>query len=104
MRDRPGSGDRTIVLELKLMDDELERLAVRIAELLSVQGADSARWLDVREAARHLGLTPASVRGLVKRGRIPVHRTEHGRLRFSVTELDHWVRTGSCAATNEDLP
>ena len=55
-------------------------------------------------AAAHTSLTHHAIRGLVKRRQIPFHRTKNGRLLFSAPELDHWVRTGSCEPTDEDLP
>ncbi len=92
-------------LEISITHDDIERIATRTAELLAEKMTTAIeRWLDVPGAADHVALTPDAVRALVKRGQIPFHRTENGRLRFSVTELDRWVRTGSCAATNEDLP
>jgi excisionase family DNA binding protein len=92
-------------LEISITDDDIERIATRTAELLAdTMATGIERWLDVPGAADHVALTPDAIRALVKRGQIPFHRTENGRLRFSVTELDHWVRTRSCAVTNEDLP
>jgi len=84
-----------VIVEFRLSDDDIERLAARIVELLSPTSSRGHQpWLDVGEAGRHLGLTENAIRGLVKRARIPVHKTENGRLRFAVTELDEWVRTG----------
>ena len=92
-------------LEISITHDDIERIATRTAELLAETMATGVeRWLDVPRAGDHLALTPDAIRALVKRGQIPLHRTENGRLRFSVTELDHWVRTGSCAVAHEDLP
>ena len=92
-----------MIVDLHLSDEEIERIAIRLAQLLHVDQS-TAHWLDVAGAAAHLGLTQNSIRGLLKRRKIPFHRMQNGRLRFSVTELDHWVRTGSCAETHEDLP
>ena len=92
-----------MILNLRLSGEEIERIATRLAQLLT-EDRSTDQWLDVAGAARHLLLTEDAVRGLVKRRRIPFHRTENGRLRFAVTELDHWVRTGACAPTHEDLP
>jgi Helix-turn-helix domain len=87
-------------VDVRLTDAEVDAIASRVATALSKHG-ESARepWLDVPSAADHVALTEDAIRGLVKRRQIPFHRTKNGRLRFSVAELDHWVRTGSCATT-----
>jgi excisionase family DNA binding protein len=90
-------------LEISIAPHDIERIATRTAELLAMM-TSIERWLEVPGAADHVALTPDAIRALVKRGQIPFYRTENGRLRFAVTELDHWVRTGSCAVTDEDLP
>lgn len=48
-------------------------------------------WLNVAGAATYLATTKDAIRGLVKRGRLPVHRTETGRLLFRPEELDRWI-------------
>ena len=88
---------------IAITDEDVERIAARVVELLAVV-PDRERWLDVPAAARHLAITENALRALVKRRRIPFHRTENGRLRFSPAELDGWVRTRTCAVANEDLP
>jgi Helix-turn-helix domain len=98
----------TFVITLRFDEDELARLASRIVEQLSSSsGICSDRWLDVAGAGAHLGLSEHAIRGLVKRQQLPVHRTENGRLRFSPTELDEWVRSGlakSDTRTYHDRP
>jgi excisionase family DNA binding protein len=89
-------------IDVSLTDEDIDRIAARTVSMLA-SWREHDRWLDVRQAADHLSLSTNAVRALVKRRQIPFHRTSNGRLRFSVTELDHWVRTGSCAATHEDL-
>jgi len=101
----PGS---PVIVEIQLSDDDIERLATRVVQLLtsSVARRDQT-WLDVAGAGTHLGLSEHAVRGLVKRRQLPVHRTKNGRLRFSVTELDDWVRSGlakSATRTYDDRP
>jgi hypothetical protein len=91
-------------LELNLDDEDLDQLAQRMAERVEHPTTVVQAWLDVAGAAAHLGLTVNAIRGLVKRRQIPVHRTENGRLRFAVTELDQWVRSGTCELTTADLP
>lgn len=83
-------------IELRVSDDDVERIARRVIELQG-SGSSPSAWLTVAGAADHLGTTEQAVRGLVKRNQVPVHRTESGRLRFSRTELDDWVRGGTCA-------
>ena len=91
-------------IEIHLGDDDLDRLAAQIVRLLPTASETLPhRWLDVAGAAAYLGLTENAIRRLVKRRQIPFHRTQNGRLRFSVTDLDDWVRTGACAPTREDL-
>ena len=103
--ERPMRSDGRLGIEIRFTDDDMERLAARIVQLLSLQDRVSGdRWLDVPGASAHLGLTPNSIRGLVKRGQLPVYRTKNGRLRFSMTELDEWVRVGLARRTSEDLP
>ena len=51
-------------------------------------------WLNVAGAATYLAMTEEAIRGLVKRRRLPVHRTETGRLLFRPEELDRWVLDG----------
>jgi hypothetical protein len=93
-----------VLVELRLHGEDLEFIARRVVELLHEAQADGDRWLNVTQAATHVGLSENAIRALVKRQRVPFHRTENHRLRFSAIELDHWVRTGSCAPTAEDLP
>jgi excisionase family DNA binding protein len=83
-------------IDISITNEDVERIACRTSELLSERASTGVveRWLDVSGAADHLALTPHAIRGLVKRRRIPFHRTESNRLRFSPTELDHWVRAG----------
>ena len=50
-----------------------------------------AAWLNVSGAAKYLDTTEDSIRSLVKRNAIPVHRTPTGRLLFRPEELDAWV-------------
>lgn len=101
-----GRSDRqpATTIEIRLGDEDLERIAARLVELIRETQPTPSQWVDVAGAGAHLGLTDHAIRGLVKHQRIPFHRTENRRLRFSVTELDHWVRSGSCGPTDEDLP
>jgi excisionase family DNA binding protein len=97
-----------MLIRAELTERDIERIAVRIADLLNQSnGRCNERWLDVEGAAEHLRLTANAVRGLVKRRQLPVHRTKNGRLRFSPAELDQWVRSGlaeTTARTYDDRP
>jgi hypothetical protein len=83
-----------MIIEARLTEYDIERVARRVVELICESREPSERWLDVAGAAAHLRLTEDAIRGLTKRKQLPVHRTENGRLRFSVVELDEWVRSG----------
>jgi excisionase family DNA binding protein len=91
-------------VSLRLDDRDIERIAAHIAEHLAVGAITNPGWLDVAGAAAHLAVSENAIRALVKRNRIPYHRMENGRLRFSMTELDRWVRTGTCESPHVDLP
>ena len=93
-----------VIVGVHLTDEDVNRIASRVVALMDTDIRGAELWLDVAGAAHHLLLTDDAIRGLVKRRMIPFRRMENGRLRFAVTELDHWVRTGSCEPTNEDLP
>src|SRR5688572_26831629 len=70
-------------------------LARRVAEYLEETIgtlSSETRWMDVEAAARYLRTTPDAIRGMVKRGQIPVYRTPTGRLLFGSREIDTWVR------------
>lgn len=96
------------LVEIQLTDDDVGRIAARLAEFMSdVPVRRETSWVDVHGVAAHLSMTPDAVRGLVKRRQIPFHRTENGRLRFALTELDRWVRSGladSAGRTYDDRP
>jgi excisionase family DNA binding protein len=93
-----------MLIRAELSEQDIERLVARIASMLNQSSGRDDRWLDVEDAAEHLRLTANAVRGLVKRRQLPVHRTKNGRLRFSLTELDQWVRSETCEQRLVDLP
>jgi excisionase family DNA binding protein len=93
-----------MLIRAELSEQDIERLVARIASMLNHSSGRDDRWLDVEDAAEHLRLTANAVRGLVKRRQLPVHRTKNGRLRFSLTELDQWVRSETCEQRLVDLP
>lgn len=53
--------------------------------------APKQRYLDLPAAANYLGVTPEALRKKVDRGQMPYIRIDR-RLRFDVTDLDHWMR------------
>lgn len=56
------------------------------------------RYLDVAGTAAYLSLTESAVRSMVARHDIPVYKVGR-RLRFSVTDLEHWMRKQRVEAT-----
>jgi excisionase family DNA binding protein len=93
-----------MLIEVQLADCDIERIAARVADLIAgVRSPSPTSWLDVEGAAAHVGLSANAIRALVKRREIPVHRTPNRRLRFSVTELDQWVRFGLAESAHGDL-
>jgi excisionase family DNA binding protein len=92
-------------VEIRISDDDIERIARRIIELqAAAEGPRTTRWLTAQGAAEHLSTTEHAIRGMVKRRQIPFYRTETGRILFDAAELDASVQSGSCAAADEDLP
>ena len=61
-----------MIIEIRLTDTDVERIATRLAEILRGSDQSIERWLDVAGAATHLGLTENAIRGLVKRQQDPV--------------------------------
>jgi excisionase family DNA binding protein len=79
-------------VRVEITDEDVERIARRVTELLAERGSSSTVWLDVAGAAAHLRMTKHAIRALVKRHQLPTHRTTNGRLRFDRDELDEWAR------------
>lgn len=83
-----------------LRSEDLESLLVRAAQDGAAQALavrESAEgWLDVDRAAEHLANSPAAIRALVRRRRIPFHKIE-GRILFRASELDAWVTSEEAA-------
>jgi excisionase family DNA binding protein len=75
-----------------IVDDAVERVALRVAELLAGQlaPADRSPWLDVGEAAGYLRCKPKRIYDLVSQRRIPVHR-DGSRVLFRRDELDAYL-------------
>lgn len=68
-------------------DDLARRVAAIVLESLP-GSAPPSPWLNVERAADYLGTTPNAIRGMVKRGQVPVHRSSTGRLLFRREDLD----------------
>jgi len=49
-------------------------------------------WLNIEEAAKHIGISKSNLYSMAQEKRIPAHRI--GKIwRFDVKELDEWIRT-----------
>jgi|SRR5581483_1133475 len=75
----------------------LEDLSAQVAEvrqmILELRRPEAeVGWFSVKSAAEYLDTTEEALRGLIKRGQVPVHRTPHGRLLLHRDELDAYVR------------
>jgi excisionase family DNA binding protein len=51
------------------------------------------RLLNVGQAATHLGVSPASLRKWSNDGLVPVYRTPGGQRRYSIEDLDQFMRS-----------
>lgn len=59
------------------------------------------RWVSVEDVAIHLGVNKDSVYRWIESRSLPAHRV--GRLlRFKISEIDDWVRTGEAAESSPD--
>jgi hypothetical protein len=59
-------------VEIRISDDDIERIARRIIELqAAAEGPRTTRWLTAQGAAEHLSTTEHAIRGMVKRRQIP---------------------------------
>jgi excisionase family DNA binding protein len=79
-------------LTLTLPDDALLALAERLAELIQA-APRSEEWIDVDQAAAHLGCNRNRIYYLVSGKRIPHHK-EGRRVMFRRSELDHGLASG----------
>jgi hypothetical protein len=52
-----------MVIEARLTDNDIERVALRVVELLGQAHDACERWLDVAGAAEHLRLSEEAIRG-----------------------------------------
>ena len=92
--EQTGNQPNTDVLALTvgLAPDQLELLAVRVADLIE-QGRDEG-FVDIDGAAGFLGLSRKAIYRLVERHRLPHYRAG-GRLLFDPRELRAWVEAGA---------
>jgi excisionase family DNA binding protein len=80
-------------LVLSGLDDLVEGVATRVAELLAEQSApEPAGWLNVTSAASYLDTSEDAVRAGVRRKQIPSRKTPQGRVLFRRDELDAYVK------------
>lgn len=78
------------VIELRINDDGLDRLADLVAERLDVQHAGPESWVGVTDAAAHLGCKRQRIYDLVYNRAIPF-RKDGSRLLFRLSDLDAWL-------------
>lgn len=80
------------MIELHFPDDELDRLAERVADLITTRLQPPAdEWLTTRQAAGHLGMSVDALHKLTAGRQIPVHQDRPGaRCWFRRSELDEW--------------
>lgn len=54
------------------------------------------KYISLEEAAIFLGIKPVTLRGWIKKGKVPSHKI--GKLwKFKCSELDEWVKSGESA-------
>ena len=53
-------------------------------------------WVNIREAAAHLGMSTAFLRKRVRQGTIPFTRLGNKSLRFRKSDLDRWAEAHGC--------
>ena len=58
---------------------------------------NTENWINIEEAAEHLGVKPVTIRGWIRNEKgIPAHKIGR-QWKFKVTELDEWVKSGKSA-------
>jgi excisionase family DNA binding protein len=76
-----------------VLDELVERVAVRVAELVADRlpaAPEGSPWLNVDEAADYLRCGRKRIYDLVSQSRVPVHR-DATRLLFRREDLDEYV-------------
>ena len=62
---------------------------------------ETTTWVSLSEAAKILGVHPATVRNWADQGHLPSQRTPGGHRRFRVADLESWVSTQQSGAALE---
>ena len=73
--------------DLRLADEDIERIAVRVAQLVHPPKAN----LTIAETAVRLALSERTVRNLIKQGRLRAVRVSPKRLAVTPREVDAYV-------------
>ena len=69
---------------------------------MAEQQLSHRRWLNIKEAARHIGMSVAFVRKSVRNKTIPFSRIGTKSLRFDRDALDEWLTANSCRGNDSD--
>ena len=86
----------TLDLRLVLDDDQLGKIAERVAEILGSVGPARTEigYVDVAGAGRYLGVSEERVRKLIAQRSIPFFQEGPGcRITFSLRDLNAWMET-----------
>ena len=71
-----------------------DAIAERVCRrLVAVMQQNKSRLLDVEAAAEYIGRSPAALRHLISRGKIPCVRRD-GRVQLDRKDLDNWLEMG----------
>ncbi len=85
-------------LAVSLSDEQLDKLARRIAAYIRPANAPEDRWLDTREAAEYLGVHRDTVRKLAGERTIPFEQDgPNCKLYVRRSALDSWRANGGRA-------
>lgn len=61
-----------------------------------MEHSNPEQWVNIREAAEHLGLSIAFLRKAVRHKRVPYARAGSKALRFRKGDLDRWLEGNGC--------
>jgi excisionase family DNA binding protein len=91
-----GMSQLAAALIAQLDDDALAELAARLGPfLLRAEPAEGDRWLNTRQAAEYLGISPNALHKLTAARAIPFEQERPGaKCWFRRSELDAWRRGG----------
>jgi excisionase family DNA binding protein len=90
---RSPNGNHAELPALSVPPEFIEAVAERVAELLAEHAGRSDPWLNVEQAAEHIGAPKSRLYALVSARRIPFAK-DGSRVLFKRSELDTWVRQG----------